>query len=698
MSTQSIKSLLLLAVSVVSFSAAIAATPAENAKKPVGAAVGPVAGQKAALAADKPQIGSFGFDEAGMNRTVAPGDDFYAFANGTWEKTTPIPADRSNYGAFAVLDDLSVSRTHTILEDAEKDPNSKIGNLYASFMDEGAIEAKGFDPIKSEIAAIKAINSKSDYARALGRGMRNGIYGPIGAGVSLDEKNPDRPTIRVVQAGLGLPDRDYYLKTDAPIIAARKAYVDYLTQLLNLTGESDAAARATAVVDFETKLAQVHWTRVESRDSDKTYNVWTRADFDKNAPGFDWTAYLTAAGLNGDNHYLASQPSAIAASAKLIADAPLPLLKDYLLVQTIDNAAPWLSRRFVDANFAFHGTTLSGTPQNQVRWKRGVDLVKNAMGDDVGQTYVAKYFPPETKAAADQLVRNIIAAMDRRLQNLAWMDPATRVQAREKLAAFTPKIGYPSHWREYAGLTVARDDLYGNVKRSNEYDWQYGLTKLGKPADRREWQMTPMEINAYANPVWNEIVFPAAILQPPFFDPHADPAVNYGGIGAVIGHEMSHHFDDQGRKYDKTGRLADWWTPQDIARFTALTDKLVKEYDAYEPLPGLHVQGALTLGENMADLAGLTVALDAYHASLDGKPAPVIDGLTGDQRFYLGWAQIWRRSYREENLRQRLLTDPHSPSVQRTWILRNLNPWYDAYNPATTAKMYLTPDQRVLVW
>jgi len=693
------KPVLLLAGSLFAFSSVIAAAPAsEKAKKPVGAAVGPVVGQKAALAADKPQIGTFGFDESGMDKAVAPGDDFYAYANGTWAKTTKIPADRSNYGAFSVLEDLSIERMHHILDDAMKDPNSKVGALYASFMDEAAAEAKGFDPIKGDMASIKALSSKSDYARALGLSLRNGISGPIAAGVGLDDKDPDRPTITIVQSGLGLPDRDYYLKTDAPTAAARKAYVDYIAQLLTLTGEPNAAARAQAIMDFETKLAQVHWTRIESRDSDKTYNVWTRADFETKAPGFDWTAYLGAAGLNNDNHYIVSQPSAITASAKIIADAPMPLLRDYLLVRTIDSAAPWLSRRFVDANFAFQGTTLSGTPEIQARWKRGVDLVKNAMGEDLGKTYVAKYFPPETKAAADLLVRNIIAAMDRRLQTLAWMDPKTREQARLKLASFRPKIGYPDKWRDYSGLQIVRDDLYGNVKRSNEFDWQYGLNKVGKPADRGEWGMTPMEINAYANPVWNEIVFPAAILQPPFFDPHADPAVNYGGIGAVIGHELSHHFDDQGRKYDKTGRLAEWWTQQDVERFTAMTGKLVAQYDAYEPLPGAHVQGALTLGENMADLAGLTVAYDAYHASLGGKAAPILDGLTGDQRFYLGWAQVWRRNYREPNLRQRLLVDPHSPSAQRVWIVRNLQPWYDAYKPAPTAKMYLAPDQRVLVW
>ena len=693
-----LKPLLLLASGALALSAAHAAAPAERARKPVGAAVGPVAGQGAALAADKPQIGSFGFDEAGMDRTVKPGDDFYAYANGTWAKTTPIPADRSNYGAFTVLDDLSTTRSREILDTAAKDPSSKIGMLYASFVDESAAESRGFDPVKPEIAAIKAIKSKSDYASALGKGLRNGISGPVGAYVGLDDKDPDRPTATITQAGLGLPDRDYYLKTDPGIVKARDAYAAYIAQLLTLTGEPDAAARAKAVLAFEGQLAQAHWTRIESRDSTKTYNIWNRADFDRNAPGFDWTAYFAANDLGRGPRLIVSQPSAIQGSVKLIAATPLPVLKDYLLVRTLDAAAPWLSKRFVDANFAFHGTVLNGTPQNQDRWKRGVELVKNAMGEDLGQTYVAKYFPPETKAAADQLVKNIIAAMDKRLATLAWMDPATRARARAKLASFRPKIGYPDKWRSYAGLQIARDDLYGNVRRSNEFDWQYGLGKLGKPADRGEWGMTPMEINAYANPVWNEIVFPAAILQPPFFDPHADPAINYGGIGAVIGHEMSHHFDDQGRKYDEHGRLADWWTPQDVTRFTTLTDRLVKQYDAYEPLPGAHVQGALTLGENMADLAGLTTAYDAYKLSLGGKPAPVLDGLSGDQRFYLGWAQVWRRSYREPNLRQRLLVDPHSPSEQRAAVVRNLQPWYDAYQPAPTTKLYLAPDMRVLVW
>jgi len=677
--------------------AAHAAPPAENAKKPQGIAQGPVA-PKAAADAGHAQLGTFGFDTAGMDRGVAPGDDFYAFANGTWARTTAIPADRSTYGAFAVLDDLSTERSRGILEEAQKDPQSKIGALYASFLDEATVENRGFDPLKPELAAVKAVNSRADLARVMGQSIRNGVSVPIGGGVSLDSKDPDRPTVAIAQGGLGLPDRDYYLKDDPALAKQRAAYQAYVAQLLTLVGEPDAAARAAAVVAFENQVAQVHWTRIESRDDTKTYNLFTRADFDAKAPGFDWNAFFGASGLGADTRFVVMQPSAIAGSAKLLQATPLPVLKDYLTVRTIDAAAPYLSKRFVDANFAFHGTTLSGTPELRLRWKRGVTLVKNAMGEDLGQVYVQRYFPPETKAVADQLVKNIIAAMDRRLADLAWMAPETRARARAKLASFRPKIGYPDKWRDYSGLQIDRGDLYGNVKRANEFEWQFNLHKLGQPADRGEWGMTPMEINAYANPVWNEIVFPAAILQPPFFDPHADPAVNYGGIGAVIGHEMSHHFDDQGRKYDEHGRLADWWTKQDIERFDALTDKLVKQYDAYEPLPGQHVQGGLTLGENMADLAGLTTAHDAYQLSLGGKPAPVLAGLTGDQRFYLGWAQVWRQNQREATLRQRLLTDPHAPNPYRTDIVRNLQPWYDAFKPAPGTKLYLQPADRVLVW
>ena len=654
----------------------------------------PVSGKAAA----KPQYGSFGFDVAGMDRSVKPGDDFYAFANGHWTTSTPIPADRSNYGMFTVLDDLSMSRSREILDKAAKAPGSRIGDLYASFMDEAAADAAGIAPLTPTLDAIKALDGKPAIAAKMGALLRNGMGTPFVVYVNQDDKDPESYIVQMRQSGLGMPDRDYYLKTDAEIAKARTAYQAYIAQLLTLAGEAQAGQRAAQIVAFETELAKVQWTRVDSRDSTKTYNKWHRADFAKNAPGFDWAGYFKAAGLDGQDAFLVAQPSAFAAMAKAIDAAPMGVLKDYLLVSTINAEAAYLSKPFVDADFAFNQTVLSGTPQNQDRWKRGVNLVKEMVGEDLGQEYVKLYFTPETKAAADLLVKNIIAAMGKRIDGLSWMSPDTKVKARAKLAAFTPKIGYTSKWRDYSGLEIRRGDLLGNVMRANAFEWQRGINKLGKPIDRAEWHMTPMEINAYANFGMNEIVFPAAILQPPFFDPHADPAINYGGIGAVIGHEISHHFDDQGAKYDMHGRLADWWTAEDVARFGTLTNQIVKQYDGYEPLPGMHVQGALTQGENIADLAGLTVAHEAYLISLNGKTAKVIDGYSGDQRFYMGWAQVWRRNYREANLRQRLLTDPHSPSVQRTWVVRNLDPFYSAYGVKPAEKMYLAPPERVRIW
>jgi putative endopeptidase len=649
-----------------------------------------------AKSAAKPTYGSFGFDSAGMNKGVKPGDDFYEYANGQWAKTTAIPADRSNFGMFTVLDELSMSRSHDILEKAK--PGTRIGDFYASFMDEKAVEAAGIAPLTPSLKAIEALDGKPAVAAKMGELLGDGIVTPFLVYVDQDDKDPEHYIPVMRQRGLGMPDRDYYLKTDAEIAKTRAGYQAYIARLLALAGEQQADQRAAQVLAFETDLAKVQWTRVDSRDSSKTYNKWQRADFARNAPGFDWDAYFKAAGLDGQPAFLVGQPTAFAGMAKAIEAAPLGVLKDYLVVAAINAYAPYLSKAFVDAEFAFNQTVLSGTPQNSERWKRGVTLVKNQVGENLGQEYVKLHFTPETKAAADDLVRNIIAAMGKRIDGLNWMAPETKIKARAKLAAFTPKIGYPSKWRDYAGLEIRRGDLLGNVMRANAFEWRRNLDKLGKPIDRTEWQMTPMEINAYANFSMNEIVFPAAILQPPFFDPHADPAVNYGGIGAVIGHEISHHFDDQGAKYDMHGRLSEWWTAEDVKSFGALTNQVVKQYDAYEPLPGMHVQGALTQGENIADLAGLTVAYEAYHISLGGKKAPVIDGTTGDQRFYLGWAQVWRRNYREANLRQRLLTDPHSPSVQRSWVVRNLDPFYPAYDVKAGEKMYLSPAERIRIW
>jgi putative endopeptidase len=691
------KSILLLAGSLFAVSSALAATPQEQASRPAGAAVGPVASEKAARAADAPQIGSFGFDEAGMDRSIAPGDDFYGYANGTWARTTAIPADKSNYGSFEVLADLSEQRTRGILDEAKADPNSKIGTAYATFLDTNTIESKGLTPIQPWLDRIKGLKSKAGYAALAAEADRDGVDGLFRAGVGQDVKNPEIYALNLRQGGLALPDRDYYLSADPKLAQAKAAYEAHVARMLTLAGEPDAAARAKAVVALETAIARISWTRVESRDANKTYNKMTLAALAKTAPGFDFAAYFRGIGAPVET-VIVGQPSAVAGIAALVETTPLSVLRDQLLVRSLDSFADVLPRTFDQEHFAFFGTVLSGIPQQQDRWKRSVSFVSDALTDDVGKIYVARYFPPETKAAADRLVHNIIAAMDARIDKLTWMAPETKVKAHAKLAAFTPKIGYPSRWKDYSALQIVPGDAFGNMLRARQWDHADDVDKLGKPIRRWEWGMTPMTINAYANPPMVEIVFPAAILQPPFFDPHADLAMNYGGIGVVIGHEMSHHFDDQGSKYDAHGRLTDWWTPQDVANFKAMTGKLVAQYDAYEPLPGMHVKGALTLGENMADLAGLTVAHDAYEMALAGKTPPVIDGFTGEQRFYLGYAQVWRRNYREENLRQRLLTDPHSPSIQRVWMIRNLKPWYDAYKIAPTAKMYLAPDQRVLVW
>ncbi|VVT20724.1 Peptidase M13 [Sphingomonas aurantiaca] len=678
--------LLASAASAIAQTAPRAATPAASTPAP------------ATKDANKPQIGDFGFDMAGRDTSVKPGTDFFDYTNGGWVKATPIPADRSSYGMFHVLQDLSLARTRTILDAAATKPGDKVGDFYTSFMDEAAVDAKGAAPVKPMLAALRATKDKTALVTEIARLQRQGVGGLVGVGVQQDDKDPTTYVVGLGQSGLGLPDRDYYLKDDAKLATIRTAYQAYLTRMLTLAGEPNAAARAAAVFNMEKGLATAHWTRIESRDADKTYNKWTAADFAAKAPGFPWAQYMTAMGVAGRPFYLVAQPTAFTGEAKVFADTPLAVVQDYAMLKVLRAYAPYLSSDFDKTNFGFYGTTLSGTPEQQVRWKRGVSTVSGAMGEAIGQQYVAKYFPPASKAAADDLVKNVIAAMGERLKNLEWMAPETKTKALAKLAAFTPKIGYPDKWRDYSALQIQRGDLVGNVSRANAFEYDRDLKKLGQPIDRAEWFMTPMTINAYANPTMNEVVFPAAILQPPFFDPKADPAVNYGGIGAVIGHEISHHFDDQGRKYDLNGKLTDWWTAQDVARFKVFTDALVKQYDAYEPLPGQHIQGGLTLGENIADLAGLTVAYDAYHKSLGGKPAPIIDGTTGDQRFYYGWAGVWRTKFRDAALQQALLSDPHSPGHQRVLTVRNLDPWYAAFGAKPGEASYLAPANRVRIW
>lgn len=686
------KRLIVLLVAGTALAGCTASPPPEVAAPVVPAEVPPPPPP-----APKPTYGAFGFDTAGMDQTVLPGDNFYQYANGTWAKNTPIPADKSNYGMFTVLDDLSRERTRTLIEDQAKDPNSKIGNAYASFMDTAAIDAKGLAPFEPWLNQIRGLASKKGLAALYSDADRLGINIPYTMFIGQDRKASDQYALNVLQGGLGMPDRDYYLSKDPKLAETKAAYLQHLTNMLNLAGEANTAERAKAILAFETKIAEVHWTKADSRDVTKTYNKLSLAEVRRDAPGFDFPALMKGDGANVD-HVIIFQPSAFKGIAGLLGRTPLPVLRDQLLVRSLDAYSAVLPQKFDQESFSFYGTTLNGTPQQEARWKRAVDFSVGALGDDVSKLYVAKYFPPETKAAADELVRNVIGAMDRRLDQLDWMSAETKAKAHAKLAAFTPKIGYPSQWRDMGGLAVDPRDALGNAMRSARFEHEYQIGHLGGPIRRWEWGMTPMTINAYANPTMVEIVFPAAILQPPFFDPNADPAVNYGGIGAVIGHELSHHFDDQGAKYDLHGNLIDWWTPADAQKFQSRLDRLGAQFDAYEPLPGFHVQGKLTMGENVADLAGLTVAHDAYIASLGGQEPPVIDGTTGDQRFYFGWAQVWRRNYREPNLRQRLLTDPHSPSEQRVAIIRNLDPWYPAFNVQPGQKLYLATDQRVRIW
>jgi len=645
----------------------------------------------------KPAIGTFGFDIAGMDTNVDPSNDFFSYADGTWVKTTPIPDDKASFGAFDTLQILSQARTKGILDTATKDPASKIGNAYAAYLDTMAIDANGLAPIKPWLDHIKALSSHDGYAALAAEAARNGVAVPFGSGVGQDAKDPNSYIVGLRQGGLGLPDRDYYLSADAKLVATKAEYQAHIAKMFTLAGEPNADARAKAIVDLETEIAKVHWSRAESRDADQTYNKTKVADLAKIAPGFDFMTFFAKSGTATDLIVMA-QPGAISNEAKLIGAAPIDVLKDQLLVRSLDAYADVLPQAFDAERFRMFGTVLRGTPKQQDRWKRAVDWTSGALTDDVSKIYVAQYFPPETKAAIDALVKNVIAAMDKRIDLLEWMTPETKVKAHAKLAAFTPRIGYPDRWHDYSALAIAPGDAFGNALRANQWDHDWNAQKLGKPVTRWEWGLSPMTVNAQANPTLVAITFPAAILQPPFFDPNADAAVNYGAIGAVIGHEMSHHFDDQGAKFDALGKLTKWWTDADVAAFKQRTDALVAQYDSYSPLEGMHVNGRLTLGENTADLAGLSAALDAYHASLGSKPAPVIDGFTGEQRFYLAFAQVWQRNHREADLRNRLLTDPHAPAQQRTWTVRNLDAWYAAFAPKPTGKLYLTPEQRVRIW
>ncbi len=648
-----------------------------------------------------------GIDLNNADNKVRIQDNFFMHVNGTWMKTTQIPADHSSWGAFDALIESTLPQLRGIIEDAAKDgagtPGSdaqKIGDLYASFMDEAKLEVLGARPLDKEFARVAALKDESDIPALLAHFSEVGIGAPYGPNVHLDAKDSTRYVIDFVQSGLGLPDRDYYLKNDAKLKNARVKYEEHIVKMFTLLGDPDAKKKAKDILKLETALARVQWTKVQNRDPVKTYNKEQIARLNQLAPGYDWKPYLDAVGVTGKVDYvIVSQPSYITGFAKLLKSTPLPVWKEYFDWQILSSNASLLSKPFDEEDFAFNGTVLQGIPEQMPRWKRGVNLEEGAVGEALGKLYVAKVFPPENKARMEQLVGNLLAAFRQSVDTLDWMGPQTKEAAKAKLAAFTPKIGYPDKWRDYSSLTIARDDLYGNMERAAVFEFKRNVNKLGRPVDRSEWGMTPQTVNAYYNPEMNEIVFPAAILQKPFFNPDADDAVNYGAIGAVIGHEISHGFDDQGAQYDGAGNLHDWWTKEDKKNFAAKTQALVKQYGAYEPLSGYHVNGELTLGENIADNSGLSIAYKAYRISLGGKEAPVIDGMSGFQRFYMGFGQIWSDKERDDALLMLLKTNPHAPgAVRANGTVKNQPGFYDAFGVKAGDAMYLKPEDRVIIW
>jgi predicted metalloendopeptidase len=646
-----------------------------------------------------------GLDPANMDKSVRAQDDFYQYINGHWLATTPIPADKPGYGAFDALYDKSIENLRAIIEEAQKTPHNagerKVGDLYASFMNEAQLEALGTKPLHSELARIDAIKTTSDVAAQIAHNGMIGVDAPFGGFIHLDNRDSTKYEVDFGQSGLGLPDRDYYLKDDdAKLKDYRAKYLVHVENMLRMGGDADAKADAASVLALETALAKVQWTKVENRDPIKGYNKVMITDLDAMAPGFDWKTLLADSHVTGKVDYVnISQPSYFKGMAELIKATPIPVWKTYFRWHLLHSSAPYLSKAFVDENFRFYGTTLRGTPENRARWKRGVRVVEASMGEQLGQVYVSRYFSAQSKARVTDLVHNLLAAYRQSIDTLDWMGPETRKQALAKLSQYMLKLGYPDKWRDYSALRIDRNDLIGNVQRANEFEFNRNIAKLGKPVDRTEWGMTPQTVNAYYNPEMNEIVFPAAILQPPFFNPEADDAVNYGAIGAVIGHEISHGFDDQGSQYDGAGNLHDWWTKADHEAFAAKTKALVAEYSAFEPVKGYHINGELTLGENIADNSGVAIAYKAYKISLHGKPAPVIDGMTGEQRFYAGFAQVFREKIRDDAMIAQIKTDPHSIPVDRVMgAVVNQPGFYDAFGVKPTDKMYVAPDKRVIIW
>lgn len=676
-----------------------------------GLAAAPLA-PPAALAT-KAASGS-GIDLQGMDRSVKPGDDFEAYANGTWRKSAVIPDDRSSTGIFLQVFQKAEARTAAIIRGAAQGhaaPGSdarRIADYYAAYMDTAAIEKAGLAPLKADLDAIAAVKSREDLATVLGRGLRVDVD-PIndtnfqterlfGLFVSLDLENPSRNVPYLMQGGLGMPSRDYYLGPEKEMASARAQYQAYIAAMLKQAGVAEPEAKAQAIFGLEMKIAKAQESLVDSQDVHKADNPWTPADYAAKAPGLDWAAYFKAAGLDGQKVVYAWQPSGIAGLSALVASEPLDTWKAYLAFHALNHSAALLPKAFADLSFGFYGRELQGTPKQRDRASRAIAAVNADLGDAVGRLYVARYFPASSKRQVEEMVQNIMGAFGDRLDTLDWMTPATKEKAKAKLATLRVSVGYPEVWRDDQGLEIRPDDALGNRLRAEAFESRHQLAKLGAAVDRGEWWMTPQTVNAVNLPLQNAMNFPAAILEAPFFDPKADPACNYGAIGAIIGHEISHTFDNTGAEFDAQGRLANWWTPEDQAHFKAAGQRLVAQFDAYEALPGLHVNGQQTLGENIADVSGLTAAYLAYKKSLHGQPAPVLDGLTGDQRFFLAFAQTWRGKARDGALRAQVIGDVHAPGRFRAETVRNLDAWYEAFLPKPGEKLYLAPKDRVKIW
>ncbi|KQZ69262.1 peptidase M13 [Rhodanobacter sp. Root561] len=661
-----------------------------------------------------PATRPIGIDLKGIDHGVKPGDDFFRYANGDWLKTAKIPADRSSTGSFLKVFEQSEKDTAELIRNAGASHPAagsdarRIADYYAAWMDTATIEKHGLSAIKPELAEVDAIASRADLARVLGSRLRADVdplnathyhtQNLFGLFVTQGLEDPSHNVAYLLQGGTALPSRDYYLSDDPHMVAARGKYLSYVGALLQQAGFTDAQARAKAIVALETKIAKAQASLLDSENVHKANNLWRRDDFASKAPGLDWNAYFKAAGLENQSQIDAWQPGAITGLSALTASEPLQAWKDLLSFHTINHAAGLLPKAYADLSFDFFVRTLQGTPVQQPRWKRAVGATSNELGDAVGQLYVKHYFPASSKAEIEQLVKNLIAAFHDRIDTLSWMTPATRAKAQAKLATLRVGVGYPETWRDYGTLEIRADDALGNRLRAERFEYEHQRAKLGQSVDKAEWWMTPQTVNAVNLPLQNALNFPAAILQPPFFDPKADAAANYGAIGSIIGHEISHSFDNLGAEFDAQGKLANWWTPEDLAHFKAAGQQLVEQFNQYEPLPGLHVDGEQTLGENIADVSGLTIAYLAYQKSLNGKPAPVIDGLTGDQRFFLAFGQAWRGKIRDAAQRQRLATDVHAPGDFRAETVRNLDPWYPAFEVKPGEKLYLAPKDRVKIW